>query len=134
MSILVQSAPSLSAPQTPYANILYTNTGTTNIATMLYVTCIADGQVPTYPYTIPMTGDDMYSVAIEKAKDIHFDDTCSIAILANGVTTPTNRNEFILFQSQITHTLNPIKINLGPGESIFVVSYQGYLSFNLTTD
>ena len=134
MSILAQQLPSQPAAQTPYSGTLYTNTGTSNIATILYVTCIGDNNVPSYTYTIPMTDDDMYSVAMTRAKDIHFDDTCSIAVLPSGVTVPTSRTPFILFQSQITHSLNPVNINLGAGESIFIVSYQGYLAFTLTTD
>jgi hypothetical protein len=77
-----------------------------------------------------MQGDQMYTYALSRAGNIVWDDTCDIALLPPGVTTPSE-NMYILYNSQIPHTLNYIDLNLGVNESIYVYVYRGDLSFTV---
>ncbi|MGB9674894.1 MAG: hypothetical protein ACPLX8_02050, partial [Nanopusillaceae archaeon] len=66
----------------------------------LFVTMYTPGNKPVDYTNIPMQGDQMYTYALSRAGNIVWDDTCDIALLPPGVTTPSE-NMYILYNSQI---------------------------------
>ncbi|MEM3860422.1 MAG: hypothetical protein QW478_13675 [Candidatus Micrarchaeaceae archaeon] len=94
------------------------------------MTLVAPGNIPTKYVNIPMQQDQMYTYALSKATNVTWDDTCDIALLPPGQTTPNSSN-YILYNSQIPHTINYIDLNLSTGESIYVCSYKGEICFTV---